>query len=67
MKLGKINFIFFLLLLNFSIVVFGEDKISTVPLINLENLEPSFESEDLEDKDSLKKSSISLKEKKLKN
>jgi len=63
---GKINFIFFLLLLNFSIVVFGEDKISTVPLVNLENLEPSFESEDLEDKDSLKKSSISLKEKKIK-
>ncbi len=63
---GKINFIFFLFMLNFSTVIFSEDKISTVPLVNLENLEPSFESEDLEDKDFLKKSSISLKEKKIK-
>jgi hypothetical protein len=63
---GKINLIFFLFMLNFSTVVFSEDKISTVPLVNLENLEPSFESEDLEDKDFLKKSSISLKEKKIK-
>jgi len=63
---GKINFIFFLFMLNFSTVVFSEDKISTVPLVNLENLEPSFESEDLEDKDFSKKNSISLKEKKIK-
>jgi hypothetical protein len=64
MKLGKINYIFFLFLLSFSFIVFAEDKITTVPLINLENLEPSFEKEDSEDKIFLEKENITLKEKK---
>ena len=53
MKLGNPNFIFlcfcFILLSTFS--VFSEDKIQSVPLINLENLSPTFE----EDKDELEK------------
>ena len=40
-------------------------KIATVPLINLENLEPSFEKEDSETQDILKKENLSLKEKKI--
>ena len=43
MKLGKINNIFFVLALIFNSFLFAEEKISTVPLINLENLEPSYE------------------------
>jgi len=62
---GKINFIIFLFLLNFPITIFAEDKITTVPLVNLENLEPSFEKEDSESKNILKKEKIILKEKKI--
>ena len=53
MKLGNFkNFIFFLvfLLVN-SLSVFAADKIESVPLINLEELSPTFE----EDKDELEK------------
>ena len=64
---GKINFIFFLFLLNFSTIIFAEDKITAVPLINLENLKPSFEKEDSESKNILKKENITLKEKKILN
>ena len=63
----KINFIFFLFLLNFSTIIFAEDKITAVPLINLENLKPSFEKEDSESKNILKKENITLKEKKILN
>ena len=48
MILGKIKFIFFLFVLNFSSVLLSEDKIISAPLINLENLKPSFEKEDSE-------------------
>ncbi len=49
MKLGKIKlFLSFLIILNISNVN-SDDKISTVPLINLQNLEPSYESEDPKD------------------
>ena len=53
MKLGNFrNFIFFLvfLLVN-NLSVFAADKIESVPLINLEELSPTFE----EDKDELEK------------
>ena len=50
---GKINFIFFLFLLNFSNIILAEEKITTSPLVNLENLEPSFEKEDTENKNIL--------------
>ena len=62
MKLGKINFFFLLI---FSIIVFAEDKIITIPLINLENLKPSFEKEDLEVKNFSETKIINLKEKKI--
>ena len=65
MRPGKINFIFCLFLLNFSTNIFAEDKIVTAPLPNLENLEPSFEKEDLESTNLLTQESISLKEKKI--
>ena len=46
------NFFFFLLLiLTNTFFVFAEDKIEIVPLINLEELSPTFE----EDKDELEK------------
>ena len=53
MKLGNLKFLILHLaiILIFSSKVFAEDKIETVPLINLENLSPTFE----EDKDELEK------------
>ena len=60
----KLN-IFFLFSLNFFIIVFAEDKIISVPLVNLENLEPSFEKEDLESRNLSEKKNIDLKEKKI--
>ena len=53
MKLGKLkSFIFLtLFLLANSFPIFAEDKIEAVPLINLEDLSPTFE----EDKDELEK------------
>jgi len=62
---GKINCIIILFLLIFSTVIFAEDKITAVPLINLENLEPSFEKEDTGSKILLEKKNIILKEKKI--
>ena len=66
MKLGKNNnFIYFftLLIVNFPFFSIAEDKISTVPLINLENLEPSFESEDTSNINNTNEEVIVLKEK----
>ena len=40
-------------------------KITTVPLINLENLKPSFEKEDTKTQDTQKKENLILKEKKI--
>ena len=53
MKLGNFNFfcLFLLLILTNTFFVFAEDKIETVPLINLEELSPTFE----EGKDELEK------------
>ena len=53
MKLGnfKIFFLCFLLTLANACFVFAEDKIESVPLINLEELSPTFE----EDKDELER------------
>lgn len=63
MKPGRINFVIFLFILNFFNISFSEDKITTIPLINLENLQPSFEKEDTENKNILKNENIDLKEK----
>jgi len=62
---GKISFLSFIFLLNFSITIFAEDKITTVPLVDLKNLKPSFEKEDGENKNILKNENINLKEKKI--
>ena len=53
MRLGNFKNIFlcFLLILTNTFFVFAEDVIETVPLINLEELSPTFE----EDKDELEK------------
>jgi len=64
MKPGKFNFIFFLFLLIFPTIIFSEDKITSVPLISLENLESSFEKEDVENKNIPNNENIDLKEKK---
>ena len=51
MKIGNFKIFILLLVLFFTTSVFAEDKIETVPLINLEELSPTFE----EDKDELEK------------
>ena len=63
MKLGKINNIFFVLALIFNSFLFAEEKISTVPLINLENLEPSYEEIDTQsvNDDNYQRSNLKLK------
>ena len=66
MKLGKINFFFFIFFINFFFLLYAEVKIITVPLINLENLEASFEEEDTKEKNISDEENLSLKEKKIK-
>ena len=58
MKLGKIKifFILFLLIPN----IFAQEQIKTSPLINLENLEPSFEEEEKIESE-IKKSNFKIK------
>ena len=51
MKLGKFKTFIFIFFLSSTLSVFAEDKIESVPLINLEELSPTFE----EDKDELEK------------
>tara|TARA_B110000967_G_scaffold152262_1_gene156448 strand:- start:1731 stop:2240 length:510 start_codon:yes stop_codon:yes gene_type:complete len=63
MTLGKISLIFFLIL-NFLTQLKAEDKKNTIPLVNLEKLKPSFEKEDVENKNILDKKVIYLREKK---
>ncbi len=65
MKPGKISFFILLFFLNSFTSIFAEEKIVTIPLVNLENLEPSFESEDSETQNTLNKENYSLKEKKI--
>ena len=63
MKLGKVSFILFIL--NIHSVLIAEDKINSMPLINLENLKPSFEKEDINNKNPTSSKIIILKEKKV--
>ena len=53
MKLGRFKtfILVFIFFLSITLSIFAEDKIETVPLINLEELSPTFE----EDKDELEK------------
>jgi hypothetical protein len=64
MRLGKISF-FLLIFINFYALLFAEDKITTVPLINIDNLEASFESEDFEEQNTPDNKNLILKEKKI--
>jgi len=61
---GKISYIIFLFTLFLFNILYSENKIITTPLVNLENLKPSFEKEDSENKDVLKFEDVNLKEKK---
>jgi hypothetical protein len=51
MKLGNLKYLIFIFFLAISLPVLAADKIQSVPLINLEELSPTFE----EDKDELEK------------
>ena len=50
MKLGNLKkfIIYFLVIFNDSFIVIAEDKIQSVPLINLEELSPTFEEDKIE-------------------
>jgi len=48
MILGKTKNFFFIFFLFFSVPVFADDKIEAVPLVNLEDLSPTFEEDKLE-------------------
>ena len=63
MKLGNLKFFFIyaLFALTNNLVVLAEDKIQFLPLINLEELSPTFE-EDKNELESIKDSSISSNE-----
>ena len=65
MKHGKVSLFFLIFFINFFSPLSAEKKITTVPLINLKNLEPSFEKEDLKNKKILNKENLFLKEKKI--
>ena len=43
----------------------AEEKITTVPLVNLDNLEASYENEDTKEQNIIKKENLILKEKKI--
>ena len=60
----KLILFFFIFLLNFFTNINAEDRITTVPLINLEKLESSFEKEDTENAGISNNENINLKEKK---
>ena len=66
MRLGKIRLFFYLFFINFLNLSHAEEKITTVPLVNLENLEASFENEDTEEQNISNQDTLFLKEKKIK-
>jgi len=63
MILGKFKYSISLIFLFFFSNSYSEDKITTVPLINLEKLKPSFESENLDETFKEKKKKTFLKKK----
>ena len=67
MKLGiikKLTIYFILSNIFFYNQLITEDKISSIPLVNLENLKPSFENEDTDSQDDKDNKKIIFKEKK---
>lgn len=66
MNLGKIKILFYLIILiffQFQSKLISEDKITTSPLINLENLEPTYENDDIDNLEDEELEKIVLKEK----
>ena len=62
MKLGNNVFLILLFYIFFSNLLFSEEKIVTAPLINIDEIKPSFE--ELDDQENFS-SNKSLKEKKM--
>ena len=62
MKLGKINLFFIILLFSIFSIVNAEDRIISAPIINLENLEPSYETQENNEKDPASERSTKIKE-----
>ena len=62
MKAGKINF-FILAFLLVSSSIKAEDKILSAPIVNLEDLKPSYENTDLDNSENEQVETIILKEK----
>ncbi|MBA1340235.1 MAG: hypothetical protein FD547_000170 [Pelagibacterales bacterium] len=64
MKAGKFKILFLVFILFFkNNFLHSEDKITTVPLINLENLKPSYEEEEIDTSNSENNTSYNLKNK----
>ena len=59
MKLGNLKYLIFIFFLAISLPVLAADKIESVPLINLEELSPTFE-EDKDELEKLEKSNINF-------
>ncbi len=62
MKLGRVKILFFVLLL-FHNHLNADDKISTVPLVNLEELKPSYEEVEIDDSENEVSQTYKIKEK----
>ncbi len=59
MKLGKFKTFIFIFFIFNNLPIFADDKIESVPLINLEELSPTFE-EDKDELEKIEKSNINL-------
>ena len=66
MKLGKIKLFIFFIILNSFLSLKADDKIISAPIINLENLEPSYENLESEKETSTVPNSI-IKKRDIKN
>jgi hypothetical protein len=66
MKLGKIKYLIIIFLLSISNLK-SDEKISSVPLVNLDNLKPSFESVETNEITTNNNEIINIKKRKLKN
>ena len=60
----KLNFFCFFHFLHCA-VLFAEEKITTTPLINLDNLKPSFEEPEEKNENLSNKTNIKIKKKKI--
>ena len=66
MKLGKIELILYFFILSFFLSLKAEDKILSAPIINLENLEPSYENLE-NDKENTLDTNTSMKKRNIKD